>query len=56
MPSAKTVKDGSYPLSRTLYMYTLGDPDDDERAFLEFVTGERGQAIAEDLGFVPLSA
>lgn len=56
MPSAKTVTDGSYPLSRTLYMYTMGEPDDDERAFIEFVTGERGQAIAEELGFVPVSA
>ena len=56
MPSAKTVKDGSYPLSRTLYMYTLGEPDRNERAFLEFVAGERGQAIAEELGFVSLSA
>jgi len=56
VPSMETVKDGSYPLSRTLYMYTWGEPDDDERAFLEFVTGERGQAIAEELGFVPVSA
>ena len=56
IPSAKTVKDGSYPLSRALYMYTLGEPDRNERAFLEFVAGERGQAIAEELGFVSLSA
>jgi phosphate transport system substrate-binding protein len=56
VPSKKTVKDGSYPLARTLYMYTLGEPDGNERAFIEFVTGERGQAIAEELGFVPLSA
>lgn len=53
-PSAKTVEDGSYPLARTLYLYTWGEPDDDERAFIEFVSGERGQAIAEDLGFVPV--
>jgi len=37
-------------------LYTLGEPDDDKRAFIEFVTGERGQAIAEELGFVPVSA
>ncbi len=55
MPSSETVKDGSYPLARTLYMYTEGEPDDEERAFLEFVTGERGQAIAEGMGFVPVS-
>jgi phosphate transport system substrate-binding protein len=55
-PSARAVKDGSYPLARTLYFYTLGEPDDDERAFIEFVRGERGQAIAEELGFLPVSA
>jgi phosphate transport system substrate-binding protein len=54
-PSSETVKDGSYPLSRTLYMYTEGEPDDEERVFLEFVTGERGQAIAEGMEFVPVS-
>ena len=41
-------------LARTLYLYTDGEPDGNERDFLEFVTGERGQAIAEDLGFVPV--
>lgn len=55
VPSAETVKDGSYPLARTLYMYTLGEPNENERAFLNFVLGERGQAIAGELGFVPVS-
>jgi phosphate transport system substrate-binding protein len=55
VPSAETVRDGSYPLARTLYMYTWGEPDEDERAYLEFVTGEKGQAIAESVGFVPIS-
>jgi len=54
LPSTETVKDGSYPLARTLYMYTEGEPDENEKAFLEFVLGERCQSIAEDLGFVPV--
>jgi len=53
-PSTKTVMDGSYPLKRTLYLYTWGEPDKNERAFLDFVSDARGQAIAEDLGFVPV--
>jgi len=56
VPSAASVRDGSYPLARTLYMYTLGEADPEEVAFLEFVTGEGGRSIAEDLGFVPISA
>jgi phosphate transport system substrate-binding protein len=54
LPSAETVRDGSYPLARTLYLYTDGEPDGNERTFLDFVSGERGQDVAEDLGFVPL--
>ena len=55
VPSAETVRDGSYPLARTLYMYTWGEPDEGERAYLEFVTGKEGQAIAERVGFLPIS-
>lgn len=54
-PSAETVKDGSYPLARELYMYTYGEPSEDASVFLDFVTGEDGQTIAEDLGFVSIN-
>lgn len=54
-PSAETIKDDSYSLARELYMYTYGEPSEDASAFLEFVTGEDGQAIAEELGFVSIS-
>ena len=54
LPSAETIKDDSYPLARELYMYTYGEPGDDASAFLDFVTGEDGQEIAEKLGFVPI--
>ena len=54
-PSIENVKDGSYPISRPLYMYA---PDKDltdlEQSFLDFVTGEKGQAIALEVGFVPI--
>ena len=54
-PSAETVKDGSYPLARELYMVTYGEPSEDASTFLDFVTGEDGQAIAEELGFVSIN-
>ncbi len=55
MPSAETIKDGSYPLARELYMVTYGEPSEDVSTFLDFVTGEDGQAIAEELGFVSIN-
>jgi phosphate transport system substrate-binding protein len=53
LPSAATVIDGSYPVSRPLFMYTAGEPTGAAEAFLDFVTGE-GQGLVAGLGFVPL--
>jgi len=55
-PSIENVQDGSYPISRPLYIYTSdSDLTDLEQAFLDFAIGEEGQAIALKIGFVPLS-
>lgn len=53
-PSVDTVKDGSYVISRPLFMYTAQDPDEPVKAFMEWVLGEDGQAIVADEGFVPI--
>jgi phosphate transport system substrate-binding protein len=54
LPSIETASDGSYPLSRNLYMYTPGQPTDAIAAYLEWIRGRAGQAIVAELGFVPL--
>lgn len=54
LPSAQTVNDGSYPISRPLYMYTAGQPDGEVKAYLDWVLGE-GQYLVGELGFVPLT-
>ena len=53
-PSIETVKDGSYPIARVLYMYTGGQPTGVIREYLEWITSAEGQQIVEELGFVPL--
>ena len=53
-PSIETVKDGSYPIARVLYMYTSGQPTGIIREYLDWITSAEGQAIVEELGFVPL--
>lgn len=52
--SIETAADGSYPISRYLYMYSNGEPTGVMAAFLEWVLGEEGQALVADEGFVPL--
>lgn len=53
LPSVETVNDGSYPISRPLYMYTAGEPKGEVKRYIEWILSE-GQAIVPELGFVPL--
>lgn len=53
-PTIETVKDGSYPIARGLYIYTAGEPQGTIRAYLDWILDLEGQAIVKDLGFVPL--
>ena len=53
LPSSQTVNDGSYPISRPLYMYTAGDPTGPVKAYLDWVLGD-GQSLIAKIGFVPL--
>lgn len=55
-PTVATAADGSYPLSRNLYMYTAGEPTGAIAEYLDWILGPQGQAIVAELGFVPLAA
>ncbi|MBN1135608.1 MAG: phosphate ABC transporter substrate-binding protein [Anaerolineae bacterium] len=54
LPGVDTVKDGSYPIARDLYIYTMGQPQGAILAYLDWIMGPEGQAIVKELGFVPL--
>jgi len=53
-PGAATVNNGQYPIARSLFMYTNGEPTGDIEDYLDWVLGPDGQKIVGDLGFVPL--
>lgn len=53
LPSADTVNDGTYPIARPLYMYTVGEPSAPVRDYLNWILGD-GQRLVAGLGFVPL--
>ncbi len=44
-PTAATISDGSYPLSRPLYLAAAAEPDGEVREFAQWVLGPEGQAI-----------
>jgi phosphate transport system substrate-binding protein len=54
VPSAETIRDGSYELARKLYFYTFGDATAAAQAFIDYMLGSDGQKVAEEYGFVPL--
>ena len=54
LPTVGTVKDGTYPIARGLYIYTAGEPQGAVREYLDWILGPAGQAIVQELGFVPL--
>lgn len=58
-PAGAAVTRGDYPLSRSLYLYVNRPPGiplpGPERAFLELVLSDAGQAVVEEIGFAPLT-
>ncbi len=54
MPSAATVHDGSYPLSRLLFFYLRKKPEGDTKKFVDWVLSPDGQKLATDVGYFPL--
>lgn len=53
-PSIDTVRDNSYPIARSLYIYTVGQPQGPIADYLAWIMGAEGQAIVREQGFVPL--
>jgi phosphate transport system substrate-binding protein len=54
LPSAVTVADGSYVLSRNLYMYTQNPPTGELQKYLDWIISPEAQQIVTELGFVPV--
>ena len=56
-PSEKTVKDGSYGLSRKLYLTHKGEIEEGsfKEVFIDFILGEKGQSLVKEAGFIPLN-
>jgi phosphate transport system substrate-binding protein len=45
---------GRYPISRALYMYTLGEAQGEVAKYLDWVRSDAGQALVERSGYAPL--
>ncbi len=54
VPTVANVISGDYPISRSLYMYTKGQPTGLANDFINFILSSEGQAIVAEEGYVPL--
>ncbi len=55
-PTLENVLAKSYPIARPLYMYSLGEPMGEVKAYLDWILSAEGQQIVQQLGFVPLES
>ena len=53
-PSVETALNGTYPIARPLYMYSLGEPTGEVKKYLEWIYSDFGQKIVDKSGYVPL--
>ena len=53
-PTPQAIADRTYPMSRPLYVITNGPPVGEAKALVDFLLGERGQALVRKHGYLSL--
>jgi len=53
-PTGEHARSGSYPITRPLQIYVVGEPAGDVKAYLDWILSKEGQAIVLQLGYVPV--
>lgn len=53
-PTIETAQNKSYPISRPLFLYTLGEPQGAAKEFIQWTLTDAGQKIVEENGYVPV--
>lgn len=53
-PTAAAALDKTYPLARSLQVYTLGEPQGEIKKYIDWMLSPAGQKIVEESGYVPV--
>jgi phosphate transport system substrate-binding protein len=53
-PTVAAVHDKSYPLARSLHLYTLGEPKGAVKQYIDWILSDAGQKVVEASGYVPV--
>jgi len=54
LPTNQNVATQEYPMSRPLFLLTNGEPQGEAKIFVDFMLGERGQALVRQHGYLSL--
>ncbi len=54
-PSVENTNNRTYPLARSLHLYTLGEPEGALKAYIDWILSPAGQRVVQDSGYVPLA-
>ena len=54
-PDEKTVRDGTYPISRKLFFYSVPSSNAEVEKFTSWATSAEGQAVVSNVGYFPLA-
>lgn len=55
-PTVENAVSGSYPITRPLHIYTLGEPEGIVAEYLEWIMSGEGQDVVGELGYVPAAS
>jgi phosphate transport system substrate-binding protein len=53
-PTVENAKDGTYPITRPLLIYTVGEPTGTVKEYLDWILSVDGQKVVSELGYVPV--
>lgn len=54
LPTAATIKNKTYPISRYLYMYMKSKPTGEAKAFIDWILSPEGQKMIATVGYFPV--
>ncbi|MES2241000.1 MAG: phosphate ABC transporter substrate-binding protein [Bacteroidota bacterium] len=54
LPTAATIKNHTYPITRYLYMYLKSRPTGETKAFIDWILSSEGQKLIEEVGYFPV--
>jgi phosphate transport system substrate-binding protein len=54
LPTAESIKNGEYPISRYLYMYLRNRPSGDLKKYIDWILSAEGQSIVTEVGYFPV--